>query len=95
MKKFFNVFICFLTIHWCFGQSQNYLVLTSISDTNDTYYQAAVLLKNFRNGSILIFSPNNLPVLQSQLTQIKPRYVALVMRPQEIDINFVRRFFYA
>lgn len=75
-------------------KSQNdYLVLCSIADTNDSYYQAALLLKNYRNGSLLFFSTNNLPLLQSQLTQVKPRYVALVMRPEEIDINFVRRFF--
>lgn len=93
MKKFINVLICFFAIHLAYSQSTNYLVLTTITDTNDTYYQAAKLLKNYRNGSILTFSPANLPALQAQLTQIKPRYVALVMRPQEIDINFVRRFF--
>ncbi len=70
----------------------NYLILTTIADTNDLYYEAAKTLKNYRNGNILIFNTNNLPQLQLQLTQIKPRYVALVMQPQEIDINFVRKF---
>lgn len=73
------------------GQS-GYLVLTTITDTTSLYHQAAVTLKNHRNGQLLTFNPVLVDSLLPVLKTINPRYVALVMKPGEIYINFIRKF---
>lgn len=69
-----------------------YLVLTTVTDTSDLYYQAAVTLKNHRNAQLLTFNPVLIDTLLPTLQTLGPRYVALVMKPGEIHINFVRKF---
>lgn len=68
------------------------MILTNISDTTDSYYDAVRVLKNYRNAEVLQFSLINLTALHLALIQEQPRYVALVMKPIDIDINFVRKF---
>ncbi len=74
------------------SQTSTYLILTTISDTTDGYYQAVRLLRDYRNAQVVQFDPNNVIALHPILSGIAPRYVALVMRPAEIYINFVRQF---
>ncbi|HRZ41136.1 MAG TPA: T9SS type A sorting domain-containing protein [Bacteroidales bacterium] len=83
------IFLC--AFHQANGQS-GYLVLTTITDTASLYHQAAVTLKNHRNGQLLTFNPILVDSLLPVMKSLNPRYVALVMRPGEIYINFIRKF---
>lgn len=92
MKKITSLFII-LIICLKFSYSQtNYLILTTVTDTTDTYYSVVKRLQNYRQGQVLQFNANDVQSLFTNLFIIKPRYVALVMKPVEIDINFVRKF---
>ena len=75
-----------------FGQTSNYLVLSSENDTNTAYYQAAHILAEYRNAQLLHFDPSHVQLLLPTLYSLSPRYVAVVVRPSELDINFVRDF---
>ncbi len=75
-----------------FAQTSSYVVLCSTSDTTDTYFQAAQTLKNYRGGQLINFNPAQVDSLLPVLTTLAPRYVAIVLKPIELDINFVRKF---
>ncbi len=92
MKKFLLsiVLFCFYTL--VYSQTQNYVVLCSVSDTSNLYYKAANTLAEYRGGQVVTFNPNNVNALESVLRNLQADYVAVVLRPIELDINFVRRF---
>ncbi len=69
-----------------------YVVLTSVSDTNDPWYDVVDLLAAYRNAPVVTFQPALLNNLLPELMTLAPRYAAVVVRPTELDINFIRRF---
>jgi hypothetical protein len=72
--------------------STTYVILTSVSDTNDAYYQTVQVLRNYRNAQVIQFNPSNLNTLLPVLIGIAPRYVAVVIKPIDLHINFIRKF---
>lgn len=72
--------------------SQEYVVLTSIDDITDDYFHSVYALSDYRNAEIVTFDPENLDLLLPVLTEMQPRYVAVVLKPEEIHINFIRQF---
>lgn len=80
---------CFTTIQ---AQSLPYVVLSTVSDTSDGYYQAARSLADYRNAQLVFFNANETDSLEPVLRGLSPRYVAVVCRPGELDINFIRQF---
>jgi len=84
--------LCCIGLLNVFAQTSNYVVLSSSSDTTDTYYQAAQTLNNYRGGQLITFNPALVDSLLPVLTALEPRYVAIVLKPIELDINFVREF---
>ena len=94
MKKLFIVlFVCTLFYtNKAKSQSSTYVVLTSISDTTDSYYQAVLALKNYRNAQVIQFNPSDVNAILPTLISAAPRYVAVVVKPIELYINFVRQF---
>lgn len=68
-----------------------YVILTNIPKA-DPYYQAVTALKNYRAATVITFDPSDLDSLLPTLQASKPRYVALVMKPIDIHINFTREF---
>ena len=95
MKKFFTLIVilsCVLCVSHSFAQkSTNYVVLTTVS-ASDPYYQAAQTLATYRGAPIVHFSADSIADLIPTLTAMAPRYVAIVLKPIQLDINFVRRF---
>jgi len=86
------LFFAVILIQDIFCQSSGYVVLTNISDTSDAWYEPVRALRNYRNAQVEQFSMQDLNSLQSNLAAIQPRYVAIVLKPGDIDINFVRKF---
>jgi hypothetical protein len=86
------VLICTLfNVNKLQSQTDTYIVLTSF-DSSDPYYQAAQTISLYRNATIIQFNPDNLDVILPILVTTNPRYVAVVIKPNQLDINFVRRF---
>ncbi|GAB4284176.1 MAG: hypothetical protein Kow0068_09220 [Marinilabiliales bacterium] len=75
-----------------FSQNNTYIVLTTVSDTTNSYYQAAKTLSLYRNAQIYQIDTGNFTGILSTLMSAQPRYVAIVLKPDELDINFVRKF---
>lgn len=73
-------------------QSADYVIVTSISDTSDAWYAPVAALKAHRNATVIGFDPNNVMGLLMPLLGLQPHYVAVVVRPEELHINFVRKF---
>lgn len=95
MKKlvFFLFVFCFILCPNSLysQQSDIYVVLTTIDDT-DPYYPAVQTLSTYRSAQVIHFSPNSINDLLPTLINLAPRYAAIVLKPIELDINFVRRF---
>jgi rhamnogalacturonyl hydrolase YesR len=66
-----------------------YVVLTDLPD-GDPYLAAARELAQYRSGEIVHFDRDRLLALRRALALRQPRYVALVLRPEEIDANLAR-----
>ncbi|MEA3447166.1 MAG: hypothetical protein U9Q98_01790 [Bacteroidota bacterium] len=98
MKNHIYYIILFVTTNIVFTpaifaqQTDNYLVLCSTQEPTSHYYEAGVTLSDYRNAEIQFFNPGQPENLLPLLSSIEPRYVALVMQPLEIDVNFVRAF---
>ncbi len=93
MKKSLLIAIIFFTFLFA-GRvhAQNtYIVLTTVS-SSDPYYQAAQTLATYRNAQIIHFNADSINALIPVLQNIQPRYVAVVLKPIELNINFVRQF---
>ncbi|MFH2141129.1 MAG: T9SS type A sorting domain-containing protein, partial [Bacteroidota bacterium] len=89
------LFLLSMFIFLLIGKSRSqstYVILTSVNDTTDNYYHAAQILSNYRNAQIIQFNPSELDSLLPVLINIEPRYVAIVIKPIELNINFVRSF---
>ena len=92
MKKFYLLLIAIFTINIANAQSTTYIVLCSVSDTANDYYHAAKILSTYRNAQIVHFNPETVEYILPTLMNIAPRYVAVVCKPTELYINFIRRF---
>ncbi|PKP20312.1 MAG: hypothetical protein CVU05_09445 [Bacteroidetes bacterium HGW-Bacteroidetes-21] len=71
--------------------SGNYVILTTLSDTTDAYYDAVRIIRDYRNAEVITYNPANVNAVLTSLTIAQPRYVAIVLKPIELDINLVRR----
>lgn len=84
------VLFMLLNAHKTSAQTGGYVILTSISDTTDAWYEPVRILRDYRNGQVITFSPNNVYGAIAPLLGLMPRYVAVVVRPEELYINFIR-----
>ncbi len=95
MKKIFIAILFFIGIGCSvnsFAQkSTTYVVLTTVSPS-DPYYAAAQALANYRSAQIIHFSYDSITELIPVLTNLAPRYVAVVLKPIDLNINMVRKF---
>jgi hypothetical protein len=92
-----NLLACFslIIVILCIGnasQSQNYIVLTSIDNITDDFFHSAYALADYRDAEIIVFDPENLDLILPELIDLNPRYVAVVVKPEELHINFIREF---
>ncbi|KAF0245040.1 MAG: hypothetical protein FD180_1977 [Planctomycetota bacterium] len=70
----------------------DYLVLSSVG-AKDPYYAAATTIAEFHKaGAPVAFDPAQPDAILPKLKELKPAHVAIVLRPEEIDINLARRF---
>jgi hypothetical protein len=95
MKKLILFFLVLFTILYSGrlqSQSTNYVILSSVSDTTDPWYQGVKVLRDYRNAQVINFTPENLNLVLPALICLAPRYVAVFVKPLELQINFVREF---
>ncbi len=80
-------------VHPTTGRSPvpGYVVVTTVG-SSDPYYEVAQALAAHRGGTILEFDVSDLPSLMDALKVAGARYVAVVVRPLEMDINLNRAF---
>ncbi|MBI4617920.1 MAG: hypothetical protein HY720_30200 [Planctomycetes bacterium] len=69
----------------------SYVVATAFG-ASDPYRAAAEALSEHRHAPVVAFDPTDLASLELCLRKDRPRFVAVVARPETIDTNFVRRF---
>lgn len=69
------------------GQNNSYVILTNIPE-GDPFYSAVSLLASYRSASIVSFSSSVGESLGS-LRVVMPEYVAVAVKPQTIDVNFL------
>ncbi|HOZ30188.1 MAG TPA: T9SS type A sorting domain-containing protein [Bacteroidales bacterium] len=74
------------------SQSENYIVLSSIDNITDDYFHAVFAISDYRDAEIVYFDPENVDEILPELINIAPRYVAVVCKPEELHINFIREF---
>jgi hypothetical protein len=72
------------------AEKRSYIVLTNLPES-DPYYAAARRLAGEHDGVIVPFDPTRMLALRRKLSQLIPRYVALVLRPQDVDLNLQRQ----
>jgi hypothetical protein len=75
-----------------FSQNQNYIVLTSIDNITDDFFHSVYALADYRDAEIVCFDPENVELILPELINLNPRYVAVVVKPEELHINFIREF---
>ena len=69
-----------------------YVVLVGVGH-DDPYHAAAVTLaKHHHTKHVLPFDPAKPEALLDELREIRPAHVAIVVRPEQIEVNSVRRF---
>ena len=66
-----------------------YVVLTNL-DKKDPYFEAAQTLADAHQGTIIRFRPDKVEIIRAKVAKADPRYVAVVLRPEDIDINLQR-----
>jgi len=70
--------------------ASGYVILTNIA-AGDAYYAVVQKLKGHRNAKVLAFDPQQVDAVKSELIAAKARYVAVVLKPQDIDVNLARK----
>lgn len=73
------------------AQQADYVVLAAFG-ADDAFDAAARILAEGHRAAILRFDPANLEPLRAPLQAKAPRHVALVMKPEQIEFAFQRRF---
>jgi hypothetical protein len=74
-----------------FAQQADYVVLAATA-TGDPFDAAAQALVAHHRAELVRFDPAALDPVRAALTRTQPRHVALVMRPEQIEFGFQRRF---
>lgn len=72
-------------------ETRDYVVLAAF-DANDPFDAAAQVLVKARSAQLVRFAPDDLEPVKKALAAAMPRHVALVMRPEQIEFAFARRF---
>jgi hypothetical protein len=85
------ILLVLLTIGAGRARAGDYLVL-DLAGADDPYHAAATRLAELRKGEIVAGDPHDLKPLLDVLKQKEPRYVAVVVRPEDLDINLARTF---
>src|SRR5436309_5748369 len=73
------------------AQESDYIVADAVG-RHDASYQAATRLAAHRSAIIVPLDLKNLNAFRDALRQKPPRYVAVVIRPEELDYDLARRF---
>jgi hypothetical protein len=73
------------------AQQVDYVVLAAV-EAQGEFDLAARHLENHHHARLVRFQPGDLEPVRQALENMQPRYVALVMRPEQIDFAFQRRF---
>src|SRR5579863_9205516 len=77
-------------------QAGDYLILDlagrDAAERDDSYHAVARRLAELRNGEIVAGDFRQLPALLPVLQQKQPHYVAVIVRPGDLDINMARAF---
>lgn len=71
--------------------AEDYLIV-DMAGPSDPYHAAAERLAEVRRGKIISGDPKNLRSLLDALREARPSSVAVVVRPQDLDINLARSF---
>ncbi|MCA8973209.1 MAG: hypothetical protein KDC98_00735, partial [Planctomycetes bacterium] len=69
----------------------DYVVLTAVAE-GGPFDAAARHLVDHHRAALVRFDPADLDPVRAALTAAAPRHVALVMRPEQLDFAFARRF---
>lgn len=69
----------------------NYLVLAAVP-AEHSFDAAAQVLAKRHHADVVRFDPQDLEPLRATLTAAAPRYVAIVLRPEQLDFGLQRRF---
>lgn len=72
--------------------AQNYVVLSPVSDTTDPWFEPVEIIADYRSAQVIVYDPSNINAVLPFLFTAQPRYVAVVIRPIDLHINFVRQF---
>jgi hypothetical protein len=70
----------------------NYVILTNIANAQDPYYAGIVELQKLRNGRIVRFEQTAISALPELIT-LRPRYIAVLVKPEVIDEFFAYDIF--
>ncbi len=90
-KTSLSILLILLTTAPGRADAGDYLVL-DLAGADDPYHAAAKRLAELRDGEIIAGDPRQLKPLLEVLKQKQPRYVAVVVRPEDLDINLARTF---
>jgi hypothetical protein len=66
-----------------------YVILTNVG-VGDGYHRAVERLAAHRQARVLSFDPQRPMASKDELQRLRPRYVALVLKPRDLDINVAR-----
>src|SRR5205814_6830419 len=93
MKKFLALFAAVILLLTCQAPAQesDYVVADAVG-RNDAFYKVAERLAAHRRGKIVSLDIDNLSAFRDALRQQPPHYVAVVLRPEELDYDLARRF---
>lgn len=72
------------------GEAASYAVLTNLAK-NSGYYKAVRKLIDLHGGAVVSFDPGRMNAARRKLCRLDPRYVAVVLEPDQIDANVQRR----
>jgi zinc protease len=71
--------------------TSDYAVVVSQATAADAGWATVVAALKEKHGASVVTFTNSLRESRPRLRELQPRYVAVVARPQEIDVDFVRR----
>jgi len=87
-----SIIFSLFTVYKTQAQSDNYVIATTISDTTDPWYEPVRVLRDYRNAEVVTFEVQLIDFLIPAMINTEARYVAVIVRPEELDINLVRKF---
>ncbi|MEK7866442.1 MAG: lanthionine synthetase LanC family protein [Planctomycetota bacterium] len=73
------------------GPAGNEYVVLSAVDPKGPWHKAAERLAAYRKGTIIPFRPDRLASAHRQLARVGARHVAVVLQPEDLDVNLHRR----